>query len=467
VPNTYTVSNVSDGVVANPGDLPGSLRQAVYDANHHAGADSIVFNSSLSIIYLTAGELYVTDSVTITGQGPGNTVDGSGTYRVFEIHRSGGSAISVTITNLTIENGFFDGSGGGIFDNSENLTLSNCTLGFNSATSNGGAIYVTDAPSLTMSSCTITNNSASNGYGAGLYMDDPDDADGSASISLCTFGTSGNGNSASVGGAIYLYNLDATITIDTSTIAYNTATSTGAGGGAGGIGIDMATQVTVKNDTIANNSAARDGGGVYYPHSIVNTTTYNIQNSTIYGNTADYGGGVFVDGDSSGTTDFRVYNSTIAYNTANHSGSYVGGGIGFAAVTNTSAIYLDSTIVALNATPNGGTNKGADIGGNLSQSVEEHYGLIKDDSEGGWTLASASANNTYNGYDPGFATGTLTNNGGPTDTLALASTSHAVDNGDNPLSLDTDQRIGYADNARVSGTAADIGAYEYYQAPPP
>ena len=51
-------------------------------------------------------------------------------------------------------------------------------------------------------------------------------ADGTVSISLSTFGTSGNGNTAQSGGGIYIDSMDDIVTIDSSTIAYNSATST-------------------------------------------------------------------------------------------------------------------------------------------------------------------------------------------------------------------------------------------------
>jgi hypothetical protein len=52
----------------------------------------------------------------------------------------------------------------------------------------------------------------------------------------------------------------------------------------------------------------------------------------------------------------------------------------------------------------------------------------------------------------------LASNGGLTQTIALGSTSAALDKGSNPAGLNTDQRgTGFA---RVSGAAADIGAFE-------
>jgi hypothetical protein len=58
--------------------------------------------------------------------------------------------------------------------------------------------------------------------------------------------------------------------------------------------------------------------------------------------------------------------------------------------------------------------------------------------------------------------GPLRNNGGPTDTHALLSRSPGIDQGNNVANLTYDQRN--SPYARVSGTAADIGAYEVQQA---
>ena len=44
---TFTVTNTVDEVVMAAGDSPGSLRQAIFDANALAGADTITFDSSV------------------------------------------------------------------------------------------------------------------------------------------------------------------------------------------------------------------------------------------------------------------------------------------------------------------------------------------------------------------------------------------------------------------------------------
>ena len=71
---TFTVTNNSDGPVAAAGDLTGSLRQAIFDANANPGDDTIEFDSLVftggdaSLIRLTAGELEITETLTMAVQ---------------------------------------------------------------------------------------------------------------------------------------------------------------------------------------------------------------------------------------------------------------------------------------------------------------------------------------------------------------------------------------------------------------
>src|SRR6516164_5004795 len=80
VPSTFTVRNLADSG-------PGSLRQAVLDANAHPGADGIRFAHGLhGTIALTSGELSITDDLTIDGPGANRlAVSGNDASRVFQI----------------------------------------------------------------------------------------------------------------------------------------------------------------------------------------------------------------------------------------------------------------------------------------------------------------------------------------------------------------------------------------------
>lgn len=81
---------------------PGSLRQAILDANDQAGEDTIQFASELTgTVGLTSGQLSITDDLTIDGPGADRlTISGTGASRVFHV---GGA--TVAIDDLTIADG--------------------------------------------------------------------------------------------------------------------------------------------------------------------------------------------------------------------------------------------------------------------------------------------------------------------------------------------------------------------------
>jgi hypothetical protein len=161
-----------------------------------------------------------------------------------------------------------------------------------------------------------------------------------------------------------------------------------------------------------------------------------IENSTITGNTADYcGGGIDT------RMEFDISNSTIAFNNAN--GTYGGGGICVAA--GAGSLQLTSTIVADNTAPSG-------VGG---LDVCVFGATISGEND---LIVSSNATVPPGTIDADPALLPLADNGGPTQTLALQADSPAIDAGANPSDLANDQRgPGYP---RVSGSAADIGAYE-------
>ncbi len=168
--SVFTVTNLNDGAVAGAGALPGSLRQAIYDANHSAGADTIQFDSSLKggTITLTAGQLAITDSLTIAGLGATNlTINANHQSRIFKVD-DGNSAtnISVEIDGLTLTGGDAagteaNGAGGAIFT-FDSLTLKDSTITGNTAATRGGGVYGWEyaGGTTTIQNCTIANNTA-------------------------------------------------------------------------------------------------------------------------------------------------------------------------------------------------------------------------------------------------------------------------------------------------------------------
>jgi hypothetical protein len=161
--STFTVLNLDDSG-------PGSLRQAVGDANALAGADVIEFAGRLKgTIGLTSGELAITDDLTIDGPGARKlTISGNDASRIFNIS---GSDTDVAISELTIADGRAAGSealGGGMLNTGALVTIIDVNFTDNHATgeqspvafAGGGAIANVFGGVLTVSGGTFDGNSA-------------------------------------------------------------------------------------------------------------------------------------------------------------------------------------------------------------------------------------------------------------------------------------------------------------------
>ncbi len=241
-----------------------------------------------------------------------------------------------------------------------------------------------------------------------------------------------SGLTISGGGDSRVFDVDSDVTANISGLTITDGSTSLDGGGLYNKGT-----ATLTDCTISGNSTTNSGGGVG------NDGTTALINCTISGNSASDGGGVYSDG------TLTVTNSTIAYNNV----ASDGGGL---QVTSSTAI-LNNTIIALN---NIGTGSGAtpdDIAGTVSP--VSAYNLVGIGGSGG--LVNDVAGNQVGVVDPGL--GTLTDNGGPTLTIALLPGSAAIDGGSNALAVDasgnpltTDQR-GFP---RISGGSVDIGAFE-------
>jgi CSLREA domain-containing protein len=194
----------------------------------------------------------------------------------------------------------------------------------------------------------------------------------------------------------------------------------GAGVGTGAGIFNAGGTLTVTDTTFSGNAAGAVGSGGGAIFSFDGTLT--VTNSTFSGNSASAGGAIFTDG----TGSLTVTNSTFSGNSADIGGGIFNGGFG---------TTLRNTIVA--NSPSGGNCSGVIIDGlgNL-----QHPGM-----DCGATIPSA---------DP--LLGSLQDNGGPTETMALPPESPAIDAAvacPPPL---TDQR----GVVRPQGNGCDIGAFE-------
>jgi hypothetical protein len=184
------------------------------------------------------------------------------------------------------------------------------------------------------------------------------------------------------------------LTLSNSTVTGNSAAVGGA------IYTDIGSTMTMSGDTVNNNTATTDGGGV------VNAGELTIVNCTIAANVANQGGGI----DNIGV--LKLANSTVASNTVTGSGAD-GGGIvnaGFG-----SNLALLNTIVF---NPNSGAATHNDVFGMIAQAQGDLFGSGANIASGG-DLGS----NQFNAQP---LLGPLENNGGPTATMALLPGSPAI-----------------------------------------
>jgi hypothetical protein len=201
-------------------------------------------------------------SLQIVGASAATTIiDGGGVNTVVTVSKS----VLVSLSNMTIRNGFATIGGGGIYNNGT-LTINNSTVKGNRAKSGGGGIC--NNFSLTINNSTINGNRAQGTvYSAGgaIYNF------GRLAINNSTL----SGNSAIVGGGIFNHD-GGTLRINNSTLSGN---STGSGGG-GNIYSDRTS--TLQNSIVANKHGQGNCSGTFngiqsngYNLSSDNTCNFN------------------------------------------------------------------------------------------------------------------------------------------------------------------------------------------------
>ncbi len=267
--------------------------------------------------------------------------------------------------------------------------------------------------------------------------------------------TNGNVSGAS-GGAILVF--AGNLTLDSVAVTNNTSGSSGVVASGGGIYFASSGALTITNSTLGSNASTGAGGAVYQ-----DAGSLTVTNSTISNNTSGSSGFIASGGGiaaSTGVSSVALTNLTVTGNTATNGG----GGLWLAATTST---LTNATIVANTQTNSTGGGLYASAG-----TVTIRNTIIANNTGGncsgtittaGYNLDSAntcsfSAGTDLRNTNPNLAT--LTNNGGPTNTIALNAGSPAINTGTTTSAPTTDQRAG----PRVGAT--DIGAYEYGSTPP-
>ena len=277
----------------------------------------------------SSGTLAIRGTAEIDGN---SATNGGGIYIASgTLNMTGGTIGTLAISDTAEIDGNSATNGAGVYVNSGTLNMTGGTISKNTATNYGGGIF--SSGNLAISGGTISGNKAegSTGSGGGIYFN-------YSSGTLAIRGTAEiDGNSATVGGGIYIASGTATMT--GGTISNNTATTIG-----GGIYIASRGTATMTSGTISKNTATNAGGGIY----IASSGTATMTDGTISNNTASTnGGGIYSSG------NLAISGGTISGNKAEGSNGS-GGGIYFNSSSSTLTISDKAEINGNSATNGGG-----------------------------------------------------------------------------------------------------------------
>ncbi|MBC8171273.1 MAG: hypothetical protein H7X77_06360, partial [Anaerolineae bacterium] len=265
---------VEVGTDPNPPVTDGNctLREAIENANDDlptwtdctsgaAGVDTITFKAGVTKVTWTngtqTGEIFVDENLNIAQP---IILDGGGVSRLFRI----ASDATLTMANVTMQNGFTLGAGGVILIDSGELVLVNCNVKDNEAEGTGGAIAAFGSENnVDITNCNFENNIAGTDGGA---------------ISKITNGE---------------------MNITTSKFVDNKADNSGGAIHTGGVGTITATMF---KDNKAKGDLDTEGGGAIF---FANSAQFNIVASAFAGNQTS-------GTDGRGGAIFNAFGSTLA-----------------------------------------------------------------------------------------------------------------------------------------------------------
>lgn len=431
LPATFVVTTLDDSG-------PGSLRQAILDANAAPGADLIEI-TAVGVIALLSPLPVIAEAVTIQGPGAGLlAVDGGATWRLLDV-----ADVPVTLTGLTLQNGQPATETGGGLRSLGALTLRQVHVLSNTSPTGGGGVYV--AGPLLVEGGLFASNYSSGGVGGGLW------ATGPAVISGTIF--SANRASGQGGGAA----LTAGSQVSYGRFAGNQSLFSNGGG------LYAANGTTLTNMWFDHNIAQTDGGGVLafgqaavygsrFSHNQSNNrggalyvgSILTITHSAFTDNSGGRGGAVY-----HGVFTGYVENSLFARNTASIAGDHlflngsatvalrhvtaVGSNGGTAVHVVNSSVSISNTLIASHTV---GVN-------NLSGSVVQDYNLFFGNGADTQGVVSGGAHNASG--DPRFMAPAQGN-------FHLGAGSAAIDTG-----VDAGVLTDYDGEIRPLGAGFDIG----------
>jgi hypothetical protein len=372
---TPRLATAADCTVINSDDTgTGSLRDCIDNVATDDGDVVTIDPSVTTPIGLTSGTLDIDAGITIQGAGAAvSVIDGSGNgdARMFHIDDSSPS-ITVNISGLTLQGATLSEVGAAMYLDEATVNLRDCIVQgntSNSASADGGAIYVDDQGILTVNNCEFINNQVHDGGDGGAIF-----SNGSLFIDNSAFSTNTTEVGAvGSGGAIYLEG--GVAFIRNTTFTGNTADESG-----GAVYHISGNDLTIVNSTFGDNSSGNSRGGAVYHSSgrlfLSNSDFTNndallaaagavqisdfaqIENCFFDGNTGfnDDGGAIHNDG------EMILRNSTFTNNSVSE-------GEGGAIYVDTEAFIENCTIADNQASDTGGSAHGGGISVNSESTI--------------------------------------------------------------------------------------------------
>ena len=402
-----------------------------------SGADTISLTGDISV---SNGSGFVIGS-DITIEGNGHTITSTHSNgRHFIIQTAN---VNFSLNNVTLTGGDKTNSGGSIFDQANGVTIriTNTTFHDNESTESGGAIRASTGGSLIISNSTFSDNVAGKDGGA-------INTSSGVSVTISNSRFSGNrttGVANDDGGAIYFSNSSGALTISDSTFE-NSNTAAGDGGdinivagtatisrsvfddgdannNGGSIDIESGATVNIRRSTFESASVNDYGGAIH------NSGTLTIENSTFFENAAADNGGAVYSANNASTTLRHV---TMVDNRADGTGNAI-------YTDSLGDFYLYNSIIDSSETGDDCDGYSASIGNLITDNT-----CMPDVSD-----------------DPSFAALT-----GSPAYFPLHDISPAIDAADASQCAALSEAIDQRGVSRPQGSACDIGAYEYFVAPP-
>ena len=295
----------------------------------------------------------------------------------------------LTGNTVTLAN---NGNGGAVSIHSSYLDITDTDFGANSATKNGGALYISFITKSAINSAVTFNGARFNGNssensGGAVYVtahdvEDPKAVLSSEGSSFINNHSPRNGGAMYVTGGAYLYMHDSTFRGNTSDALAN---SSGSRYGGGALFVSGA-EVEINKASFENNTSAYNGGAA----ALYSEGALTLNDATASGNSAANNGGfAYVNG-----SELNAYSCTFTGNTAK-------GGGAINIYTDGKAKLCDSSFTGNSATNNGGalyiytggtgvtahncsfdTNAAANYGGAIYASSASIAGLYNTEARG-------------------------------------------------------------------------------------